>query len=866
MYIEMGVYGYTSTPGFEAYYWTKPRTETKPVAKFTSMDSICTNGILTFTNQTVGNNVTYVWDLDGNMDDFEATGPKASWPYFTDGQVTITLIASNCGGSDTFQKTINVFNPAAPSTAFMADNTNPTLNDVVFFSTDMKECVDNYKWTITSASGKGQAVFINGTKNTSANPQVSFTDTGCYSVELYTANSTGDDNLKLNCYIKVKSSYCTPSVMNQAGDIGISRVTFNTISNTTPQAQTGYNNYLTNLAQATTVEIGVTYKLTMERTSTNNKATRTAWIDWNADGDFNDAGEKVGEELNKSTLSWSTDITIPSTAKTGATVLRVAINQGSQTNTPCGPNKFGEFEDYRLYIRPDLTKPVITLIGSDTVVIEQGQAYADSGATAMDNLDGDITLQIVTTTPTQGFNLVPGTYKYRYNVADAANNDAATVTRVVIVKADATAPELLVMKPDTIMLEVFAPFVPPAVISANDLVDGDLSGAVQIVNGVNANVIGEYTVTYTVSDVSKNKATVVRVVKVIDTLVPTMTLVGSSTVTQEVGSSYTDSGVVVKDNYTSETDLRKNLVVQSNVDVNVVGTYTVVYVLTDPNTGKTVSVSRTVEVKDTQKPVLTLVGDSTITLDVFATLVDPGVKVSDNYDKNLQATAGGSFYQNFANGRATKLGTYQVVYTVTDASGNTTTINRTIVVVDRVAPTFTLTGDPAASVCRWATYTDAGYTVSDNYDATSDLTISQEGSYLTEGTKLEGVYSLRYKAVDKSGNIGYSEYRYIFVRNPYEFPCSTATSVGEQIGLDKLVNVYPNPNQGKFTVEANIAQTEQVRITVTNLLGQEVAVISNGALNTHTFQVDLSNQKAGVYMLNVTTSKQSVTKRIVLTK
>jgi hypothetical protein len=42
----------------------------------------------------------------------------------------------------------------------------------------MKECVDDYKWTITSASGKGQAVFINGTKNTSANPQVSFTDTG----------------------------------------------------------------------------------------------------------------------------------------------------------------------------------------------------------------------------------------------------------------------------------------------------------------------------------------------------------------------------------------------------------------------------------------------------------------------------------------------------------------------------------------------------------------------------------------------------------------------------------------------------------------------------------------------------------------
>ncbi|MGZ5283418.1 MAG: T9SS type A sorting domain-containing protein, partial [Bacteroidia bacterium] len=76
----------------------------------------------------------------------------------------------------------------------------------------------------------------------------------------------------------------------------------------------------------------------------------------------------------------------------------------------------------------------------------------------------------------------------------------------------------------------------------------------------------------------------------------------------------------------------------------------------------------------------------------------------------------------------------------------------------------------------------------------------------------------------------------------------------------------PNPTTGKFTVEANLPATEQVRISVTNLLGQEVAVISNGALNTNTFSVDLSDQKAGVYMLNIVTDKHTVTKRIVVTK
>ncbi|MGZ5303376.1 MAG: immunoglobulin-like domain-containing protein, partial [Bacteroidia bacterium] len=263
---------------------------------------------------------------------------------------------------------------------------------------------------------------------------------------------------------------------------------------------------------------------------------------------------------------------------------------------------------------------------------------------------------------------------------------------------------------------------------------------------------------------------------------------------------------------------------------------------------------------------LTLIGDTAITLEVFSTLNDPGVKVSDNYDKNLNVTTGGDFYTNFANGRATLIGKYTIVYSVTDASGNTSTISRTIIVVDTEAPTAILIGDPSATVCRWATYTDAGVTVTDNYDKTSDLKVTPEGSILTEGTKLEGVYSIRYKTEDKSGNVSYSKYRYILVRNPNEFPCSTATGIAADIAIEKLINVYPNPNTGKFTVEANLPATEQVRISVTNLLGQEVAVISNGALNQNTFQVDLSNQKAGVYLLNIHTASQTVTKRIVMTK
>src|SRR5690606_23532920 len=143
------------------------------------------------------------------------------------------------------------------------------------------------------------------------------------------------------------------------------------------------------------------------RTTSQNEISRTVWIDWNGDGDFNDVGEKVAEQLNSSSRNWTTDVTVPTTARLGATVMRIASNDGFFTNAVCGQNEYGEYEDYRLYIRPDLTAPVITMHGADTVIVEQGYPYTDAGATAEDNLDGNITHLIVKDS-SKFTNLIPG--------------------------------------------------------------------------------------------------------------------------------------------------------------------------------------------------------------------------------------------------------------------------------------------------------------------------------------------------------------------------------------------------------------------------------------------------------------------------
>ena len=79
----------------------------------------------------------------------------------------------------------------------------------------------------------------------------------------------------------------------------------------------------------------------------------------------------------------------------------------------------------------DAVPPVLTLVGQATVSVTSGSAYSDAGATAQDNIDGDISLSVVTTGAVN--TAVAGGYTVTYNVVDRAGNDATPITRTVTV-------------------------------------------------------------------------------------------------------------------------------------------------------------------------------------------------------------------------------------------------------------------------------------------------------------------------------------------------------------------------------------------------------------------------------------------------
>lgn len=97
----------------------------------------------------------------------------------------------------------------------------------------------------------------------------------------------------------------------------------------------------------------------------------------------------------------------------------------------------------------DTTKPVITLLGTNPQSIVQGTAYTEEGATATDNVDGDITSRIIIDSSAVNTAVI-GSYIVTYTVSDTAGNtEIATRTVNVVAQGsnDTTAPSITILSP-----------------------------------------------------------------------------------------------------------------------------------------------------------------------------------------------------------------------------------------------------------------------------------------------------------------------------------------------------------------------------------------------------------------------------------
>ena len=77
-------------------------------------------------------------------------------------------------------------------------------------------------------------------------------------------------------------------------------------------------------------------------------------------------------------------------------------------------------------------------------------------------------------------------------------------------------------------------------------------------------------------------------------------------------------------------------------------------------------------------------------------------------------------------------------------------------------------------------------------------------------------------------------------------------------------NVFPNPNNGVFTVELNNVKANNYKITVTNILGETVYTSSKEISILNSERIDLSDLSKGVYMLEFSNSESTISEKIII--
>ncbi|ALD22875.1 hypothetical protein AM218_15305 [Hymenobacter sp. DG25A] len=109
--------------------------------------------------------------------------------------------------------------------------------------------------------------------------------------------------------------------------------------------------YYNGTALSTTVAAGSSQTLTISGGFASTVYTEYwgIYVDWNQDGDFIDAGEKVDGGSAASSGNLTSTFTVPTTAKSGTTRMRIVMSDNSAT-TSCGSYSYGETEDYSLNI------------------------------------------------------------------------------------------------------------------------------------------------------------------------------------------------------------------------------------------------------------------------------------------------------------------------------------------------------------------------------------------------------------------------------------------------------------------------------------------------------------------------------------
>ena len=187
-------------------------------------------------------------------------------------------------------------------------------------------------------------------------------------------------------------------------------------------------------------------------------------------------------------------------------------------------------------------------------------------------------------------------------------------------------------------------------------------------------------------------------------------------------------------------DVTSSVRVEGEVDYSKIGSYKIQYEV--PTIIGKYTVEQIVNIVDTLPPTITLNGDKECNLSYSAEYNEAGYVVEDNSAEDLTGKVQTEKEQ-------ISDVEYDIIYSVSDSSGNKAVERRKVHIIDDIAPTIKLNGSTNMKVLLNDKYTEKGATATDEKDG--DLTDKIEISGDVNTAKV-GVYKIQYKVSDKSGN------------------------------------------------------------------------------------------------------------------
>ncbi|WP_459210796.1 immunoglobulin-like domain-containing protein [Aquimarina rhabdastrellae] len=449
----------------------------------------------------------------------------------------------------------------------------------------------------------------------------------------------------------------------------------------------------------------------------------------------------------------------------------------------------------------DNTPPVITLNGGNPQFIELGDGYTELGASTDDG--SEITID------SSDFRDELGSYQIRYMATDNLCNEAEVI-RIVIVQ-DNTPPVITLNGDNPQFIELGDGYTELGA-STDD------GSEITIDSSDFIDVVGTYSIRYNATDENGNDANeVARIVEVVDTTAPIITLLGDNPQVIELGLGYTELGAITDDGSTVTID--------SSDFEDAVGIYTVRYNAIDDSNNVATEVTRVVEVI-TGCPLNALPSDNFNITVAGETCVGKNngiITINTLETQDYIATINNQTYNFTSQLEVPDLtpGNYTVCVAIAEVSGCEQCYELAI------AEANTLNGFvdsiTASSNSLYVTIASGTppYTVTINDEIIGEFTTN----------------NFTVKAV-KEGLMEVSS----------SLPCEGKLS--KRIERLDAIMMYPNPTKSNVTIELPSVDSKVMEIEIRNTLGRIVAkddysIVANKAM------ISMENLSAGIYFITL---------------